>query len=223
MKAYEITLGNEKVVLKSDARFENQARAVLERVTEVLASTARSPSDGATIDFGWARFILHRDRATWTIREPTFRGDPSANTRDDVSLSLAILFRQVAFAALIGLPPQAASFKETLIYVPKSIDDRSRCMERSAKTQEGDSGWYLGPVDGEPSPSDMVSRYTAELVHVRPAALDVLLLPVGSSVIWDGDEIEALYPPGSQESTWRDSMRAQRAAWPRLPLVSEGQ
>lgn len=215
MSEYSIAMANDRLVLHADARLEHQARALLGKAKDILSSRDRSKSEPTTIDFGWARFIVTRNGDSWTVHEPTFRGEASVNTRDDVSLSLAVVFRQLAFVRLLGLEPQEVSFKDTLIYVPKNIRDRKLCMERSEKTQAGDSGWYVGPVDA--AQSDMVSRYTCELVHVRPSMLDALLLPEGSLVTWDGDEIESVFPPGAETSVWTESMRAQRAAWPALP------
>src|SRR5262249_13822522 len=104
--------------------------------------------------------------------------------------------------------------RETLIYVPANMGDRRVYMERSHNVEQGDSGWFVGPTDRKAAESEMVARPTFELLRLRPALLDVLPLPPGYLVVWDGDGIEAIVGP-DEKNAWRAEMSAARATWPR--------
>ena len=210
---YSIRVGNRELVLHADALLATQARSVLEKLKDILERSGTRAGVPTTVDFGWTRFIIIESGSKLVVHEPTFVGNVGDNVQGDVSRSLTIVARQVNVLRLLGVEGCDASFKETLVYVPGHIADKKVYMERAHDKDPGDSGWYVGPVDGKPSPREMVSRYTSELLHVRPALLDALLLPPGYLVVWDGDAIEAVVPD-SGENVWTSLMTQTRRTWP---------
>jgi hypothetical protein len=67
--------------------------------------------------------------------------------------------------------------------------------------KEGDSGWYIGPVDdpgGPPDSDELETRHLFQFLGARPSLLDIVALPEGYIVVFDGETIEAVLDPDDQ-------------------------
>src|SRR5262249_23483535 len=136
-------------------------------------------ADGVTVQFGWSVLTLRQRGGELLVCEPDFGGDPFTEVREDVTCTLAVLVGQAAVINPPGVEPVEVRFDETVLLAKGCLAQRRVYLQRSAP-RPGDSGWYVGPVDG-PAPGqkaeDFETLYVFELLSRRAALLQGLGLP----------------------------------------------
>jgi hypothetical protein len=178
-----------------------QAESLLQAVAGFEAQ-GRGLADGVTVQFGWSVVRLRDLGRELAVYEPDFAGNPLRNWRDDVTCTLVTLASQAIF--LNGLPVQPTDFRfdQKLVVRTGCLFEPGLVAHRREPAGPGDSGWYLGPADpgeGEPEAEELESRYVYELLRLRPTVLDVLGLPAGYMVIFNGDQVETVLDPMLRE------------------------
>ena len=93
-------------------------------------------------------------------------------------------------------------FDEKVVLARGCLQQPRVYMEHTATTSAGDSGWYVGPVEGSNDVQEYEALYVYQLQEHRPALLQATALPVGFLVVFDGDHIEAVLD-GNGTNIWK--------------------
>jgi hypothetical protein len=196
-------VGDVDLVARCDDAFAAQAGSLLEAVASFQGQGKRL-ADGVRVQFGWSLLTLRRRGSDLVVCEPDFDGDPFHEIREDVTCTLRIRMGQVAVVRRLGLVPVDIRFDDKVVLAKGCLAGRRVYLQRS-EPRPGDSGWYVGPVDG-PAPEHKPESYEAihvfELLRRRAGLLQVLALPAGYLVVFDGDEVEGIADPNNNE-VWK--------------------
>lgn len=189
----KLQLGARTVIARCDPDLAVHAASVLELLGE-LASCGPALEPGAAIPLGWSRLSLEPRGEDLVVCEPRFDGDPFAETRDDITRTLAILVEQAALVEELGVASQPTPFDARLAVAVGALAGRRILVERRA------DGWFVGPADGEPDADlECEPLHVYELLGRRPAVLRVLALPVGYLAVLDGDTLETVLDDQDRE------------------------
>ncbi|MBQ7774992.1 MAG: hypothetical protein IJ379_03640 [Lachnospiraceae bacterium] len=146
------------------------------------------------IQIGWNYYKVLQNGEAFQILGFDLKNKPFENTCEDLSLALTIFHKQSMVLEKTKAAPVETSFQDTMIAHKAAIRAEHVYMQRS-QPEGYDSGWYLGPVEGDASenPEDYVRFYTYQLLAFCSAGLDVLQLPVGTlAVIKNGALVEVV-------------------------------
>jgi hypothetical protein len=172
-----------------------QAAAMLETLA-ALAGKGKGLADGVAVQFGWSVLRLRRRGGELAVCEPDFAGDPFDADSRDLTRTLGVIAQQCEFLARHNAEPLDVRFDEKVIAAKGCLDRPAVFLARSAPVP-GDSGWYVGPLDGPPGDdaAGFEAVFVYELWSKRKALLPVLPLPPGWVVEFDGDAVKAVVPP----------------------------
>ncbi len=151
-------------------------------------------ADGVIVQVGWSLLRLRKDGGDLTVCEPDFDANPFRDFRDDVTCTLTVLARQNLVHQRLGIERTPVRYDDKVV-LRKGCLSLKRVYAQRQEPDEGDSGWYVGPVDdpgGVPGREDLEARYVFQLLRERPALLDIVALPEGYLVVFDGEQIEAV-------------------------------
>jgi hypothetical protein len=207
-KAFTLQTSDGMLLVNCDARLETMAQWLLKSVAELGASNG-GISDGMTVEIGWAVLTLAKeDDGAYHICEPNYGEDPFESLVDDVTVTMYILTQQQEFSMHTGTAETAQFplFDETIVLWKGALEAESIYLERGEPSEDEedgskDSGWYIGLADEDEveqdnetvSEDDYEAIYVYELLSRRPVLMQVLGLPAGYSVVFDGDDIDGVY------------------------------
>ena len=160
--------------------------------------------DGQSFDFGGLWFSLSQQGEELWVGRPVIEGQGVLGTEADVTPLLACLVRQLALTSRVGVGPAEARLVDKVVLERGCLDLRRIYLER-IESEPGDSGWFIGSADrdeAEGQDRELTALPVWQLVHLRPAVLDVLALQPGYMAILYGDSIEAVLNP-SCENVWK--------------------
>ncbi|MGN6526003.1 MAG: immunity protein Imm33 domain-containing protein [Burkholderiaceae bacterium] len=164
--------------------------------------------DGLLVEFGWAPLRLVQRDGALEVWEPDFARDPAAGFHPGADTVLRVLAKQAAVVHACGARAQATRWNE-LVHADRAALAAPRlALVRMAAATAGDSGWRLGaPRGGSDLPAgtqpDPLPAW--RLLHERHGAMKVLALPVGYSVVLDGDAI-AQVRDGAGRGVWPEAL-----------------
>ncbi|WP_420802087.1 immunity protein Imm33 domain-containing protein, partial [Tumebacillus flagellatus] len=78
---------------------------------------------------------------------PNYETNPFTEVTDDLTLSLSVQLAQNHVLTKLSVDGETSLFQDKIIAAKGAIDLERVYLERSTHQTEGDSGWYLGPVD----------------------------------------------------------------------------
>jgi hypothetical protein len=205
-KAFTLQTGNQTLLVNCDERMATMAQWLLNSVAELGAANG-GVRDGMTVEIGWAVLTLAlEDDGALHICEPNYGEDPFEGMVDDVTVTMYILAQQQEFAMQTGTVETARFplFDETVVVWKGALEAPAIYLERGEPSEDEDggkdSGWYIGLADEDDdeeektiSEDDYEGVYVYELLVQRPALMQVLGLPPGYAVVFDGDEIDGVY------------------------------
>jgi hypothetical protein len=156
--------------------------------------------DGVRVGVGWSILTIRKQGDVYDVCQPNYAGDPFHQTSEDLTLTLSIQAQQNLLLARLGVQGVPVSFQDKVVLARGILSAKRIYLERKPPTP-GDSGWYIGPADNAPQPSEYEALLVYQLLHQRVSVLKVLALPVGYLVVFDGDEIEAILNDQDQQLT----------------------
>ena len=65
-------------------------------------------------------------------------------------------------------------------------------LERTKEREQGDSGWYIGPVDESIVTDELEAYYAYQLLKVKPSIMKILALPSGYIAVMEKDDVKAV-------------------------------
>lgn len=161
---------------------------------EEMARNGVSFHNGMKVGLGWSILELRNDsEEIFSVYEPDFSANPFVDVRPDVSVTLQVQASQVALVNHFKLSPVDVSFQDKIIFAKGSMEARKIYLERTApRPEKGDSGWFVGFVEGDNSPANLQAGFVYQLLSLRPMLLQFLLLPPGLMVVLDEDRVEVI-------------------------------
>ena len=201
-------IGDKTVMLQCHDDLQPQANDMLGLLKRDFTPQSERLKHGFKIQYGFSMLCLMERTPDLLLCEPNFRGNPFLERSNDVSTTLTVLLQQVDFLRSIEFPASdtiPARFDDKIVLSKGCLSSQRIYLERIEVTKEGDSGWYIGPVPpSKEKPPVYAAMRVYELLDLRPAALEVLCLPPGFLVVFDGDRIEGIEGPGGQfQAPWR--------------------
>ncbi|QHE91043.1 hypothetical protein PI93_003840 [Pandoraea fibrosis] len=179
--------GEKRVRINFDGALEQTAEAVVNELHRQYAN-GMVLADGLRIRFGWSFLILLERHGEVVICEPDYGHNPFAQTRDDVSIFLRVLAAQSALTKMLGVAPTDISFQDKIIFAD-GVFDASQMYAERIEPQQDDSGWFFGYTEGDNSPENLRGGYVFQLLTFKPILMQTLLLPAGSMVMLENDQI----------------------------------
>ena len=137
--------------------------------------------DGSIIQIGWSFYKLVKGEDAFRVVTFDYRGDPFADTQEDLSLSLRIFHEQTEILNRAGVKAETVSFQDTMLIKRTAMTASKVYLQRLEPAVEGDSGWYMGVI------------HTYRLLSFCEAALALMPLPLGTIALFeDGKLLEVV-------------------------------
>jgi hypothetical protein len=160
---------------------------------EKMQNEGTSFSHGMRIRLGWSILELREEGGMYVVYEPDFSKNPFIEFRSDVSVTLQVQASQIDFINQLGLTPLEVSFQDRIIFAKGCMEVGKIYLERvPPQPEKGDSGWFVGFIDGNNDQENLQSAFVYQLLYLRPILLQFLLLPAGYMVVLDGNRVEAI-------------------------------
>ncbi len=159
---------------------------------ERIARSEGGLRPGLRLRFGWSRLVLQpHDNDALIVCEPDFGGDPLRDVRPRVDTTLSVLADQTRLLRRAGMTPHDSTFEQAVVVARGALSAPALHLFRSEPSDDGDSGWSVGAADApeSSSPEDFESVRVYLFLQMRRVILSALMLPVGTAVVIDGDEV----------------------------------
>jgi hypothetical protein len=118
-----------------------------------FAGRGKGLADGVIVQVGWSLLQLRRDAGELAVCEPNFDTDPFQDFRDDVTCTLTVLARQNLVHERLGIEGAPVRYDDKVVLKKGCLSAKRVYAQRQAPG-DGDSGWYVGPVDDPGGPPD---------------------------------------------------------------------
>jgi len=191
MERLAVEMGAKTIIVRCDVALRPQAEWLLGYIRETFGSDGGQLRDGFKLQVGWSILSLREQNGKLVINEPNYYGDPFTECHDDISCTLRVQVEQNAILQLAEVDDAVpALFQDKVVLAKGCLDEKRVYLERTKNSPPGDSGWYIGPAAGGKRKPALEAIYVYDLLKERPALLQVLALPPGYLVVFDGDKIE---------------------------------
>lgn len=178
---------------------EKLANFTLDQVAQVVDQW----DEDFVIEVGsWIFRLDERADGRWQLQALQGGDEPWS---DDATTALEVVDSQFRALARVGGFEPTPCRVDSLVLVHEDLwprgDRPSRTIELrrravSSENEEGtiDSGWYLGPVDATevPRPDQLVGRSVGSLMQEYLFVIPALMLPLGTMVHFEDDEISSV-------------------------------
>lgn len=198
MKEYSRVIGNKTIKAIADETLSIFVESMLKAFDDIDVD---SIVDGYKIQFGWSIFTLLEEGSDFYVVAPDFSSNPFEEYDKNISLSLAILRSQISFTQSMSIEGEVTSFQDKIIVGRGVLEEEKIYLERREKAFDNDSGWYIGPQEGEVSEDELEVIHAYSLIDERPELIQVLNLPIGYMAILDGETIQAIVN-ADNEKVW---------------------
>lgn len=183
-------IGDRTFVITSEEFLVSQAEWLLELIEGIERN--RRIDDGMKIQVGWAILSVREQNGVVKIVAPDFDTNPFTETAEDLSVFLSVQLSQNHVLRKLSMEGEASLFQDKIVVAKGAMDVDRIYLERSMDQSEGDSGWYLGTVDGDYESPEIEAYYIFQLLKIRPSILKALAVPRGYLVVFDKENIEAI-------------------------------
>ncbi|URZ04653.1 immunity protein Imm33 domain-containing protein [Clostridium felsineum] len=92
----------------------------------------------------------------------------------------------------LRLDGEKISFQDKVVCAKEVLSVDSIYMERTSERENGDSGWYIEPVDESIANDKLEAYYAYQLLKIRPSIIKTLALPSGYMAVFEKDELKAV-------------------------------
>ncbi|WP_309479522.1 immunity protein Imm33 domain-containing protein [Brevibacillus agri] len=196
-------IGNRTFVVTCREFLEKQADFLLDLFADV-ENESGPLRNGAKIQVGWTILIINEregHEGQMEIVAPDYDTNPFTETNRDLSVSLYVQMAQNHCLQTLQLAGETALFQDKIVVAKGALEEEHVYLQRAEQAEAGDSGWYLGPVQGEVDSDGLESYYIFQLLKRRPSLLQALALPCGYIAVLKGDQIEAVLDE-HDENVW---------------------
>jgi hypothetical protein len=194
MRSIERTLGGRVVAIEcapEQAAPADDLMSTLQRLT-----AAQPPWAGMTVRVGWSLLQLGEAAdGRLILCEPDYLGNPFAELRPRVDITLRVLAAQSALAHAVGVVPVDVGFEQFIVVGRGALAASAVQLVRAESLDADDSGWSLDRLAGGAAPGDYEALRAYTLLSERPAVLSALILPVGFAAVIRGPAIAEVRDP----------------------------
>ncbi len=198
MKTFVIKIGDKKVHINCDEKLKNAVNALCD-VLKGLQVQRNIFDEDFILCAGWSYYFFKEYEDYWQILAPDFKKDPNKYRTDNLTIPLMVQNLQSETLNTAGIKPETSNipvnFRSTMLVLKDAMTAKNVYFNRSEPESENDSGWYLGLMGDESEdhqPDDYALVQTSELFKVRPLALRIFGMPVGTLAVFDGNLMTAL-------------------------------
>jgi hypothetical protein len=184
-------VGGKRLTIRCEQRVSLQAKWVLAFLRK-FEQEGHLLSHGTRIEMGWVILTIAETDGTLVLLGPDFERNPFFDTTDDLTVFLEVQGMQNDILRRLDIEGARASFQDKIVIAKGALDQDRVYLERTPDASKGDSGWYIGPVAVSEEQPQLDAVYVFELLKSRRSLLQVLPLPPGYLVVFNGDQIEAI-------------------------------
>lgn len=189
MKKFIRNIGDKTFIAQADECFAMQVEGLFHFLTEVENDRL---INGFSIQVGWSIYFLDEREDGYHIIVHDYTKNPFQDMTDDLTISLWILLTQVSFLKLLTIEGELLRFCDKIVVAKNVMELDDIYLERTKDCEEGDSGWYIGPINDEDDTEEYEVFYAYELLKLKPSLIQVLTLPSGYLVIFEKDVVKAV-------------------------------
>lgn len=198
MKTFEIQVVDKIVHINCEEKLKNAVDALTE-VLKGLQSQKNIFDEEFILCAGWSYYYFKEYDGYWQILAPDYKKDPNKFRTDNLTIPLMVQNLQSETINTAGVKPETSgipvNFRNTMLVLKDAMTAKNVYFNRSKPENDNDSGWYLGLLGDENEnhpPEDYALVQTSELLKVRPLALRIFGMPVGTLAVFDGNMMTAL-------------------------------
>lgn len=167
-----------------------------EQAEEIFKILSDLPScklkNGFKVQIGWNLFILLEDEEGFQVVVPDYTTNPFKEITKDLTIALWVYFEQASILRKFHLDGEMVSFQDKVLCEKGVLNLETLYLERRSKSEEGDSGWYIGSVENSIVEKEYEVYYTYEILKIRLEIMKILVLPIGYLVVLEKDELKAI-------------------------------
>ncbi|WP_106092052.1 immunity protein Imm33 domain-containing protein [Enhygromyxa salina] len=183
--------GAQTIYVHADPALGGEVERLLLLFGDLLAESV--PLTAKTrLPIGWTTLTFAADQDRLVVEEPDYDNDPEANTRPDISVSLATLARQRAVLEQVGVPGEAIDFDQHVLTVTGVLERDEVMLVRVESPGGRLTGWRLTPAEGLEEADEVESVPVHVIFNARPELLDAMLLPPGYLALYGGGRLTTI-------------------------------
>lgn len=189
MVKFNKNIHGKRYKINAESYLEEQAEALFQILSDIPAYKQKN---GWKVQVGWNIFLLLEEEDGFRIVAPDYTKNPFKEVTEDLTIALWVSFEQISLLRKINSDGEMISFQDKVLCAKGVLELEDLYLERRDKTERGDSGWYIGPVDDAVAVDEYEIYYAYQLLEAKIELIKVLALPVGSLVVFRNGELKAI-------------------------------
>ncbi|MBU3202158.1 hypothetical protein LL037_14855 [Clostridium estertheticum] len=183
------SIDNKLFIAKTENYLAEQAESLLELISRIEVKKLKN---NFKTQIGFSIFTILEENDGIHVIAPDYKNNPFKDKTDDLTIHLWIQLEQGQLLKQIKLEGEMISFQDKIICAKGVLELDDIYLERNEDHEEGDSGWYIGPVNETISNEELEAYYTYQLLKIRPELIKTLSIPCGYMVVFNKDKIVAI-------------------------------
>lgn len=188
---YVMPYGEQTIYVYADPALGTEVDRLFLLFEDLLAESVPLTAD-TRLPIGWTTLSFAADHDRLIVEEPDYANDPEANTRPDISRSLATLARQRAVLQQVGVPGEAIDFDQHVLTITGVLEREEVMLVRVESPGGRMTGWRLTPAEGIEEADEIESLPVYMIFNARPELLDAMLLPAGYLALYSGARLTTI-------------------------------
>lgn len=184
MKTIIKNIGNKNI----KAKVEEPLSFHVETLFNLLSKVEDKLVDRFSIQIGWSVYSLYKYEDYYQIITQDYTKNPLKDTTEDLTIALWVQLEQSHCLRRLNTEGQLIKFNDKIVIAKNVLQQEEFYLQRSSGCDEGDSGWYIGPINEEVSGE--LEAY--ELLKSKPTIIQVLALPYNYLVVFEKGKIKAI-------------------------------
>jgi hypothetical protein len=188
MNKFEKKIRSKTFVVNAEENLEQQVNLLFEMLSNIEEQRLIS---GFSLQIGWSVYYLREENENeFLVTTPDYLDNPFEKVTTDLTLSLWVQLEQTHLLRMFQLEGMTTKFSDKIILERDVLDCDKFYLQRTGGVEKGDSGWYVGTVDGESN--DIYAIYAYELFKTNPQIIKLLALPNDYMVIFVKGEVKSI-------------------------------
>ncbi|CAM3982895.1 hypothetical protein BAQ48_17870 [Bacillus luti] len=173
------------------AKVEEPLSFHVETLFNLLSNVEDKLADRFSIQVGWSVYSLYKYEDYYQIITRDYTKNPFKDTTEDLTIALWVQLEQSHCLRRLNIEGELIKFNDKIVIAKNVLQQEEIYLQRSSGCDEGDSGWYIAPINEEVS-GELETIYAYELLKMKPAIIQVLALPYNYLVVFEKDEIKSI-------------------------------
>lgn len=189
MKQFEKIMMKKTIIMKAEIELESQ----IENVFAILGKiNSNQLIDGFSLQVGWSTYnLLEKESGKFIVTTPDYSKNPFEDRTEDLTLALWIQLEQGHFLRKLNTEGLSIKFSDKILLTKGVLELDKIYLQRTGDVEQGDSGWYIGPVDDNDA-TELYALFAFQLLTLKPDIIKVLALPNDYMVVFEGKEIKTV-------------------------------